>query len=32
MPSHARKQLAKWIKEHPAGEHRSVSFAARAGK
>ena len=32
MPSHARKQLAKWIKEHPAGEHHAISFSARAGK
>jgi CheY-like chemotaxis protein len=32
MPSHARKQLAKWIKEHPAGEHRPISLAARVGK
>lgn len=32
MPSQARKQLAKWIKEHPAGEHRSAGMAARAGR
>jgi PilZ domain len=32
MPSHARKQLAKWIKEHPIGEQRPLSIAARAGK
>jgi CheY-like chemotaxis protein len=30
MPSHARKQLAKWIKEHPSKLGRSI--AARAGK
>jgi hypothetical protein len=30
MPSHARKQLARWIKEHPSKLGRSV--AARAGK
>jgi hypothetical protein len=30
MPSHARKQLAKWIKEHPSRSGRSS--AARAGK
>lgn len=30
MPSHARKQLARWIKEHPSGGTRSI--AARAGK
>jgi c-di-GMP-binding flagellar brake protein YcgR len=30
MPSHARKQLAKWIKEHPSRSGRSI--AARAGK
>jgi hypothetical protein len=29
MPSQARKQLARWIKEHPAGKR---SIAARAGK
>jgi PilZ domain-containing protein len=32
MPSHARKLLAKWIKEHPSGEHRPVTMAARAGR
>ncbi|HJT71335.1 MAG TPA: PilZ domain-containing protein [Terriglobales bacterium] len=32
MPSHARKQLAKWIKDHPVGEHRSAALVARAGK
>ncbi len=32
IASHARKQLAKWIKEHPAGDQRSVALAARAGK
>ncbi|HEY4052152.1 MAG TPA: PilZ domain-containing protein [Terriglobales bacterium] len=32
MPSQARKQLAKWIKEHPSGEHRPNIMAARAGK
>jgi DNA-binding NarL/FixJ family response regulator len=30
MPSHARKQLSRWIKEHPSGGTRSI--AARAGK
>lgn len=30
MPSHARKQLARWIKEHPSKVGRSI--AARAGK
>jgi c-di-GMP-binding flagellar brake protein YcgR len=30
MPSHARKQLSKWIKEHPSKAGRSI--AARAGK
>lgn len=30
MPSHARKQLARWIKEHPSKAGRSI--AARAGK
>jgi CheY-like chemotaxis protein len=30
MPSHARKQLAKWIKEHPSKAGRSIG--ARAGK
>jgi DNA-binding NarL/FixJ family response regulator len=32
MPSDARKRLAKWIKEHPAGEHRPYGIAARAGR
>ncbi|HEY7351763.1 MAG TPA: PilZ domain-containing protein [Terriglobales bacterium] len=32
MPSHARKQLAKWIKEHPSGEHRPAAMVARAGR
>jgi c-di-GMP-binding flagellar brake protein YcgR len=32
MSSEARRRLAKWIKEHPAGEHRPVGLAARAGK
>ncbi|HZR66885.1 MAG TPA: PilZ domain-containing protein [Terriglobales bacterium] len=32
MPSHARKQLAKWIKEHPGADHRSPALAAKAGK
>jgi PilZ domain len=32
MPSDARKRLAKWIKEHPAGEQRPFGIAARAGK
>jgi hypothetical protein len=32
MPSDARKRLAKWIKEHPAGEHRPLGIAARSGK
>ena len=32
MPSDARKRLAKWIKEHPAGEHRPLGIAARAGR
>ena len=30
MPSQARRQLAKWIKEHPAVGHRT--HAARAGR
>ena len=30
MPSHARKQLARWIKEHPSKAGRSIG--ARAGK
>jgi c-di-GMP-binding flagellar brake protein YcgR len=30
MPSHARKQLARWIKEHPSKAGRTI--AARAGK
>jgi hypothetical protein len=30
MPSQARKQLARWIKEHPSKAGRSI--AARAGK
>ncbi|HEX3740506.1 MAG TPA: PilZ domain-containing protein [Terriglobales bacterium] len=30
MPSHARKQLARWIKEHPTKAGHSI--AARAGK
>jgi DNA-binding NarL/FixJ family response regulator len=30
MPSHARKQLARWIKEHPTKSPHSI--AARAGK
>lgn len=32
MSSHARKVLAKWIKEHPSVEHRPVAMAARAGR
>lgn len=32
MPSDARKRLARWIKEHPAGEHRPLGIAARAGR
>ncbi|HKW17232.1 MAG TPA: PilZ domain-containing protein [Terriglobales bacterium] len=32
MPSDARKRLAKWIKEHPAGELRPHGMAARAGR
>src|SRR5581483_4466282 len=32
MPSDARKRLAKWIKEHPAGEHRPLGIAARVGR
>lgn len=32
MSSHARKQLAKWIKDRPASDHRPLSIAAKAGK
>lgn len=32
MPSQARKQLSKWIKEHPGGTARGSSLSAKAGR
>lgn len=32
MPSQARKQLSKWIKEHPTGTARGSSLSAKSGR